>query len=471
MNTYTGATAIRGGTLQIGNGGSTGSLSASSVISNSGVLAFSRNNTMTQGTDFSSGAISGTGSLVQLGPGNLILTNNNYTGATTVAGGGLYINGSNTTPSISVASGATLGGSGTASSAAVSVAQGGILDVSQNTGNTFVLGSLGFGGSATMNFSYANGAYAAKPAISVATLSTSTSPININVVNTPIGGSGTMELLKYTGTIGGSGSAAFQLASPVNVGRYTYGLTISSNILDLSYSGDYPYWTGSNSTAWDTTTLNWKLNSSNAPTQYVATGDNVVFDDRAGSGPKSVAINNGNVTPASVTFSNTAASYTLTGSNSIAGATALTINGAGTVTIANSNSYTGGTSVSSGILNLNAAQAIGSGPLAVSGGTLNANYAQSPGSVALSGGRLNLADSGALGSGPLTISGGSLDNTSGAAMTLAGNNAQTWSGRFTFLGSSPLNLGTGAVTLSAATTATVNASTLTAAARSPAAAP
>ena len=387
-------------------------------------MAFARNNTAAQGTDFSSSAISGSGSLVQLGPGSLILNANTYTGPTVVAGGGLYFSGTQATTSISVAGGATLGGSGTASSAAVSVAQGGILDVSQNTSGTFVLGSLGFGGSATMNFSYANGAYAATPAISVAASSTSTSPININVANVTLSGSGTMELLKYTGTIGGSGSGAFNLASPVNAGRSSYGLTISGGVLDLSYATDYPYWTGSNSTAWDTAAYNWKLNSNNAPTQYLPTGDNVVFDDRAGSGPKSVAINNGNVTPASVTFSNTAASYTLSGSNGITGAATLTVNGPGTVTIANSNSYTGGTSVSSGVVNLNAALAIGSGALAVSGGTLNANYAQSPSSVALSGGLLDLGNSGAIGNGPLAISGGSLDNTSGAAMTLAGNNAQ-----------------------------------------------
>ena len=46
-------------------------------------------------------------------------------------------------------------------------------------------------------------------------------------------------------------------------------------------------------------------------------------------------------------------------------------------------------------------------------------------------------NSAALGSGPLTLSGGTLDNTSGAAMTLAGNNAQNWNGSFTFVGSSP----------------------------------
>src|SRR5208337_1178387 len=52
-------------------------------------------------------------------------------------------------------------------------------------------------------------------------------------------------------------------------------------------------------------------------------------------------------------------------------------------------------------------------------------------------------------------------NTSGSAITLSTNNAQTWAGDFTFVGSNPLNLGTGAVTLGANRQVTVNASTLT----------
>ena len=52
-NTYIGTTTISNGTLQLGNGGATGSLSASSVITDNGTLAFNRSNTVTQGIDFS----------------------------------------------------------------------------------------------------------------------------------------------------------------------------------------------------------------------------------------------------------------------------------------------------------------------------------------------------------------------------------------------------------------------------------
>jgi autotransporter-associated beta strand protein len=94
------------------------------------------------------------------------------------------------------------------------------------------------------------------------------------------------------------------------------------------------------------------------------------------------------------------------------------------VTISNSNSYTGGTFVTNGQLNIGNASAIGAGNFAITNGTL--------------------------------------DNTSGAALTLAASNPQTWNGRLTFLGSNPLNLGAGAVTIGGTSqTVNVSGSTLT----------
>src|SRR5207302_647478 len=72
-NTYTGATTISAGILQLGNGGTTGSLSSSSTITDNSNLTINRSNTVTQGTDFSGSAISGTGSLTKTGSGSLIL--------------------------------------------------------------------------------------------------------------------------------------------------------------------------------------------------------------------------------------------------------------------------------------------------------------------------------------------------------------------------------------------------------------
>ncbi len=94
-NTYSGSTTISSGTLQLGNGGTTGSLPAGNTIVDNGTLAFSRGNNVAQGTDFSSAAITGSGSLAQLGGGTLTLSSSNtFSGGTFVAQGTLLLTGS-----------------------------------------------------------------------------------------------------------------------------------------------------------------------------------------------------------------------------------------------------------------------------------------------------------------------------------------------------------------------------------------
>ncbi|HDF2330307.1 TPA: autotransporter outer membrane beta-barrel domain-containing protein [Morganella morganii] len=92
-NTYTGTTTIKSGTLQIGNGGTTGSVNGN--IINDGILAFNRSDEMTY-----NGQISGSGSLSKTGDNALTLTGNStYTGGTSVNGGTLVlanINGAGT---------------------------------------------------------------------------------------------------------------------------------------------------------------------------------------------------------------------------------------------------------------------------------------------------------------------------------------------------------------------------------------
>ena len=94
-NTYSGGTTIASGTLQLGNGGATGSISGNVV--NGGVLAFNRSDISTF-----SGAISGTGTVRQIGSGTTILTGGNtYSGGTTIVGGTLQLGNGGTTGAIS----------------------------------------------------------------------------------------------------------------------------------------------------------------------------------------------------------------------------------------------------------------------------------------------------------------------------------------------------------------------------------
>ena len=90
-NTYNGTTLISGGTLQLGDGGTTGSLATTSAITNNATLAFNRSNAVTQGTDFAA-VIGGTGNVTQAGTGTTTFTGaNTYTGTTTVSNGTLQL--------------------------------------------------------------------------------------------------------------------------------------------------------------------------------------------------------------------------------------------------------------------------------------------------------------------------------------------------------------------------------------------
>jgi len=122
----------------------------------------------------------------------------------------------------------------------------------------------------------------------------------------------------------------------------------------------------------------------------------------------------------------------------------LTKAGAGALTLNGSLTLAGALGINVGTLTLNAANTLGGGVVLNSGSTLRIGHA------------------GALGTGNLALNGGTFDNVSGAALTLSGNNAQAWAGSYTFTGSNDLNLGTGGITLTTSPTVTVSANTLTA---------
>ena len=121
----------------------------------------------------------------------------------------------------------------------------------------------------------------------------------------------------------------------------------------------------------------------------------------------------------------TVATNTLTVGGAISGAYSLMKVGTGTLTLGGANSYTGGTILNAGQLNINNAQALGSGTF-----TIAANS--------------------------------TIDNTDAGSIALSTNNPMTWGGNFTFVGTQNLNLGNGAITPSRGIRAvTVKANTLT----------
>jgi autotransporter-associated beta strand protein len=125
-NSYTGGTVIAAGTLQIGNGGTTGAITGD--VADTGILAFDRSDAVTFG-----GLVSGTGGLSQIGSGSLTLTAvNTYTGTTRIASGGTLV----------------LGGTGSITSSS-DVIDNGVFDVSSGTIAPRIV-SLGGSGLVTM---------------------------------------------------------------------------------------------------------------------------------------------------------------------------------------------------------------------------------------------------------------------------------------------------------------------------------
>lgn len=87
-NTYTGNTVINNGLLQLGNGGTTGSIASPTIIvDTAGTLGFNRSDTMEL-----DGTISGAGAVAQSGTGTTVLTaTETYTGGTTINAGTLQL--------------------------------------------------------------------------------------------------------------------------------------------------------------------------------------------------------------------------------------------------------------------------------------------------------------------------------------------------------------------------------------------
>ena len=93
-SSYTGGTIISAGTLQLGNGGTSGSILGD--VADNGILVFDRSDTTTFAGD-----ISGLGSVTQIGTGTTILTGTNtYTGGTTISAGTLQLGNGGPTGSI-----------------------------------------------------------------------------------------------------------------------------------------------------------------------------------------------------------------------------------------------------------------------------------------------------------------------------------------------------------------------------------
>jgi autotransporter-associated beta strand protein len=218
-NTYAGGTTINGATLQLGNGGASGSI-VGDVVDN-GTFAINRSDTFTFGT-----TISGTGAFVQAGSGTTILTGNSgYTGPTTVAAGTLRVSGSIAGSSgVTVNAGATLGGTGTVTGrvASTTINSGGTLAPGDNAvGALVIAGNLVFQSGAQYLVEVS-------PTAASTTLVTGSTTVAGALTANALGGSYTTNqifpVLSSTGTLSGTFGA---LATTGSFGAATLSLAYS----------------------------------------------------------------------------------------------------------------------------------------------------------------------------------------------------------------------------------------------------
>jgi outer membrane autotransporter protein len=386
-NTYTGATTIQSGTLQIGNGGTTGSLGTSShVVVNNGALRINRTGTVTMGQ-----AISGTGSLTKLATGTAILTgDNSYTGMTTISGGILQIG-----------NGSTAGTLGTGNVAVTGTTS----RLQINRSDTITLGQTISG---TGNLTQAG------TGTTILTGNNTYATTTITAGTLQIGAGGT------TGSLG-TGAVTVATGSTLAINRSnTLGLqNVISGAGSVNQAGSGTTILLGRSTYSGATTIS-------AGTLQIGNGLSSNFG-HIGSG---AVINNGTL----VFNRHGAENDGRTIANVISGTGTLVQNGPGTIWLTGTNTYTGPTIINLGTLSL--------GPLNVIGGATGDLGASSQVQV-MNAGTLQINRSNAISLGQAISGTGQLTKLAAGVATLTGNN--TYTGATTISGGT-LQIGDGGST-------------------------
>ena len=422
-NTYTGTTTISEGTLQVGNGGTTGSLGTGNIVNNA-ALVFDRSDDITLGN-----AISGSGTLTQAGAGRLTLTGTHtHTGGTTIAAGVLRV----------AATGAL--GSGT-----VTVTSGTVLELA--TDGTFA-NAMTVAGNGNGNGAIELIAPGSNASLNGVITLAGDSTINAGAGTLNVGG--TITGAGHALSFGGAGTTIVTGAITTDAG------SVTNTAGDLSLQGTNSY-TG------DTALQGGRLliaggNAISDMGAVILNAGRLVVEDSetvgAISGAGDVTIHEGQA----LTAGGNNATTTLSGV--ISGAGGLTKQGSGKLTLTATHTYTGATTVEAGQLDVTGAIAsalvtINGGSLRVAGTSLSDTATVTlagTGTLSLTGsetfGRLTSATGAGLvtlGSHSLTLTGGadalfggSIGGTGGVSIT---GGTHVWSGAHGYTGTTTISAG------------------------------
>lgn len=348
------------------------------------------------------------------------------TGALTVTGGKLYLNTAFTTaPVVSVAGGATFGGTSTAGN--VKVLNTGTIEGGSSGTGTLTVGNLVIGNSstdtATIKGALSNTSGYKALAVTNLTLNGGNQTVTLDATGTGLTNATYYDLLVSTNAITAPNATSVLDVFKSNSRAYTPAVS-GGNKVQLYYDATATvYWTGANSTAWNTTTTNFKLSGTNGNTQFLA-NDVVFFHDSPAN--STVDVSGADVSPLAVTFDGDTTAYTLQGTHGIAAGT-LTKSGGATLTIANTNTTTGAVALNGGVTSISQSGGLGSGALSLGGGTLQYTGASTSwnrsvtlntggGTVDVSNATTTLTESGPIGGG------GGLTKSGDGTLALTGSN-------------------------------------------------
>jgi fibronectin-binding autotransporter adhesin len=378
-NSYTGFTTISGGTVVINADNNLGS--AGTVVLNGGALSAAASLTLVANRTLALGPASGSGAgTIDVASGQTLTFNgvvaNNLSGIgslTKTGNGTLALNGANSYSGSTLVSAGTLAiTAAQQNGSAITVNNGATLNVSRTGGNTLPTSALTLGSGGTTTVGFGNLSSNLLSAVITATNLTTSGSVTVSIL-TGVPALGEVPLIKYSGSIAGSGFGAFTLAPlPPGVTAVLTNDTVN-NIVGLNVASVAAVtWTGTNGTTWDVgITTNWQYLG--ADVTFKA-GNAVNFDDTAFTNQVNLAAT---AEVFNMLVTNDALAYSLTGNGSLTGPMTLTKTGTNTLTIANlgNNSYTGGTIIQQGTLDIRSSSSLGSSPITLAGGTLENNSA------------------------------------------------------------------------------------------------
>jgi len=452
-NVYASGTTISAGTLQIGAGGTSGTVEGN--IANNAALIFNRSDPLSY-----AGVISGTGTLTQNGSGVLTLSgNSDFSGATTISGGTIQMGHANalgtTAAGTTVGNGFTLDLNGqTVLAEPVSIIGTGIGTAGalvNNSGTASLSGpitlagaaSIGGSGGATLSGAITGTAGLTKVGAgtitlsgnNAATLTTSGSTITVSAGTLRVGHVGALGDILAGTTVSATGGAldlngVAVGAEPVGLtgtGVSTGGALLNSSATAASLSGPIT------------------LNAASTITS-------------SGSGGLTLS---GGITLGANTVTFAGDNATTVSTAKITGSGAVTKTDLGTLTLSAANDYTGLTTVSGGTLKLGHATALGTidaGTVVGSGFTLDLN-----GQAVANAEAVSIAGTGIGGIGALVDNAGSGSLAGNVTLTAAATvgGSGSWALGGTLNGAFNLTkVGDGTITLNGNSTAYANSITI-----------